>query len=210
MILEPDWCEEWCTTSKLVSRELSGRPFLFLKWCTTLLFLSISDSFTKGYGLLLFINGNFMLVLSPIFGWIHDTLRTYPRVPPRLNNSIHVSQSEPYVCLPISKQFQILALDRTFSNLWWSCSDAKPPIALFSLRTSHIDSLKYKEKIENWMTIWEWLYQFNMVPIQLRGPPENGRYEKGCLFWVFSGRKWSGLNSSASSPQISFLYRHIK
>lgn len=62
--------------------------------------------------------------------------------------TIHVSQFEPCVYSPISEQLQILVSNRTSSNLWWSCSYAKPPIALFSLKTSHTDSLKYKKMLK--------------------------------------------------------------
>lgn len=43
------------------------------------------------------------------------------------------------------------------------------------------------------------------IPIQLRLPPLNGKKANGCLWFTFSGKKWSGLNWSASSPQISGL-----
>lgn len=40
-------------------------------------------------------------------------------------------------------------------------------------------------------------------PMQLRGPPLNGKKQNGCRRVARSGKKWSGLNTSASSPQIS-------
>lgn len=142
-----------------------------MKWWTTFLFLSIFDSFTNGYSrLLLFINKNVVLMLSPIFDLIHDT-RLIRGCLFGWTITIHVSQFEPYVYSPISEQLQILVSNRTSSNLWWSCSYAKPPIALFSLKTSHTDSLKYKKNVEiKWQfesdcTHWIWyLYNYEDLP----------------------------------------------
>lgn len=38
-------------------------------------------------------------------------------------------------------------------------------------------------------------------PMQFLFPFENGMKAYGCLSWIFSGRKFSGLNCAASEPQ---------
>ena len=43
----------------------------------------------------------------------------------------------------------------------------------------------------------------NWRPMQARWPEPNGLKALGGNDWRVSGRKWSGLNSSASGPQIA-------
>lgn len=77
---------------------------------------------------------------------------------------------------------------------------------IFSVRTRISRKIHEKPHFFNRKKERKKINEKQIKPMQFLGPPLNGRNAYGFRLLTFSGKKWSGLNSSASSPQRSARY----